>query len=74
MAEESDLEKTEAPTGRRIEQAREQGQVPHSRELGSFLVLIVSAGTIWFLGGSLTQRLADVFRKGLVWDRRVVDD
>jgi hypothetical protein len=39
MAEDSDLEKTEEPTGRRIEQAREQGQVPHSRELGTFLVL-----------------------------------
>jgi len=74
MAEDSDLEKTEAPTGRRIEQAREQGQVPHSRELGSFLVLIVSAGTVWFLGGWFVQRLALVFRKGLVWDRRAVDD
>mgnify|MGYP000045857792 CR=1 FL=1 len=74
MAEDSDLEKTEAPTGRRIEQAREQGQVPHSRELGSFLVLIVSAGTVWFLGGWFVQRLSLVFRKGLVWDRRAVDD
>jgi len=74
MAEESDLEKTEAPTGRRIEQAREQGQVPHSRELGSFLVMMVSAATIWSLGGWFTQRMAQVFRQGLVWDRRVVDD
>ena len=74
MAEDSDLEKTEAPTGRRIEQAREQAQVPHSRELGSFLVLIVSAGTVWFLGGWFVQRLSLVFRKGLVWDRRAVDD
>lgn len=74
MAEDSDLEKTEAPTGRRIEQAREQGQVPHSRELGSFLILIVSAGTVWFLGGWFVQRLSLVFRKGLVWDRRAVDD
>lgn len=42
MAEDSDLEKSEEPTGRRIEQAREQGQVPHSRELGTFLVLVVA--------------------------------
>ena len=74
MAEESDLEKTEAPTGRRIEQAREEGQVPHSRELGTFLVLIVSAATVWFLGGWFSLRLAEVFRKGLVWDRRLVDE
>ena len=74
MAEDSDLEKTEAPTGRRIEQAREQGQVPHSRELGSFLVLIVSAATIWFLGSWFSQRLADLFRRSLAWDSRVVSE
>lgn len=37
MAEDSDLEKSEEPTGRRIEQAREQGQVPHSQNLALFL-------------------------------------
>lgn len=36
MAEDSDLEKTEAPSERRLEQAREKGQVPHSKELGTF--------------------------------------
>ena len=37
MAEDSDLEKTEEPTGRRIEQARERVRSPF-RELGTFLV------------------------------------
>ncbi|MEF8711236.1 MAG: EscU/YscU/HrcU family type III secretion system export apparatus switch protein [Candidatus Accumulibacter propinquus] len=37
MAEESDLEKTEAASSRRLEQAREEGQVPRSREIGAFL-------------------------------------
>ena len=74
MAEESDLEKTEAPSGRRIEQAREEGQVPHSRELGTFLVLIVSAGMVWFMGSWFVQRLAQLFRQGLVWDRTLVTE
>ena len=39
MAEESDLERTEAPSQRRLEQAREEGQVPRSRELNSFALL-----------------------------------
>jgi flagellar biosynthetic protein FlhB len=68
MAEGSDLEKTERPTGRRIEQAREKGQVPHSRELGSFLVLIVAASAFWLLGGWFAERFMALMRKGLSFD------
>lgn len=58
MAEDSDLEKTEDPTSRRIEQAREQGQVPHSRELGTFLVLIVAGSSFWMMGSGGNNRYA----------------
>lgn len=68
MAEESDLEKTEEPTGRRIEQAREKGQVPHSRELGTFLILMVAASTFWGLGGWFLQRFLVIFQKALAID------
>lgn len=68
MAEDSDLEKTEEPTGRRIEQAREQGQVPHSRELGTFLTLIVSASALWLAGGWFAQGALALTRKGLALD------
>lgn len=56
MAEESDLEKTEEPTGRRIEQAREKGQIPQSRELGTFVILIVAALTMWLMSGWFLDR------------------
>ncbi|UCV10954.1 flagellar type III secretion system protein FlhB [Dechloromonas denitrificans] len=65
MAEESDLDKTEEPTGRRIEQAREQGQVPHSRELSTFLVLIVAAAAFWMMGGWFMQRSMVIAKKAL---------
>ncbi|MDR2364539.1 MAG: flagellar type III secretion system protein FlhB [Zoogloeaceae bacterium] len=68
MAEGSDLEKTEQPTGRRIEQAREKGQVPHSRELSSFLTLIVAASAFWLLGGWFAERSMNLMRKGLSFD------
>lgn len=71
MAEDSDLEKTEEPTGRRIEQAREQGQVPHSRELGTFLVLIVAAATVWMMGGWFAQRAMAIMQKGFVIESQV---
>lgn len=68
MAEESDLEKTEDPTGRRIEQAREKGQVPHSRELGTFLVLMTAAAVFWMMGGWLMQRSVIIARKAFTID------
>lgn len=71
MAEDSDLERTEEPTGRRIEKAREEGQIPHSRELSTFLVLIVGAATLWVMGGWLAQRSAAITRKALIIDTQV---
>ncbi|MDA0189703.1 MAG: flagellar biosynthesis protein FlhB [Proteobacteria bacterium] len=68
MAEDSDLERTEPASGRRLEQAREQGQVPRSREVGAFFVLIVSAGVFWFLGSWMVHRVATVMRRGLTLD------
>ncbi len=74
MAEDSDLERTEEPTGRRIEQAREQGQVPHSRELGTFLVLIVAAGMFWVLGAWFVQRSLVIAQHGLSFSPAIVRD
>lgn len=39
MAENDGQEKTEQPTGKRIEDARKKGQVPRSREMGTLCVL-----------------------------------
>ena len=72
MAEESDLEKTEEPTGRRIEQAREEGQVPHSRELGTFLVLMTAAALFWGMGGWLVERSLAIARKSFILENKHV--
>ena len=74
MAEDSDLEKTEPASPRRLEQAREEGQVPQSRELSAFLVLMAGAGALWVTGGWLTQRIAGAVRQGLTFDRSTVFD
>ena len=57
MAEDSDLEKTEDPSPRRLEQAREEGQVPQSRELSTFLVTMTGAATLLLLGGWMAGRV-----------------
>ncbi len=70
MAEESDLEKTEPPSPRRLEKAREEGQVPQSRELTAFLVMAAGAGGLWALSGWFVRRGEDVMRMGLRFDRQ----
>ena len=74
MAEDSDLEKTEPASPRRLEQAREEGQVPQSRELSAFLVLMAGSGALWVTGGWLSQRIAGAVRQGLSFGRETVFD
>jgi flagellar biosynthetic protein FlhB len=74
MAEDSDLEKTEPASSRRLEKAREEGQVPRSRELGAFLILLVSASAFWFLGPWMMQRTMAFVRRGLTIDGALLRD
>ncbi|KGD93136.1 flagellar biosynthesis protein FlhB [Achromobacter sp. RTa] len=74
MAEESDLEKTEAASPRRLEKAREEGQIARSRELGTFMMLAAGVGAIWAGGASLYRSLSGVLRNGLGFDQRIVAD
>jgi len=74
MAEESDLEKTEQPTPRRLEQAREEGQVPQSRELSTFLVLISGVLGLWVMGGWIGTRLLAILRHGWSFERSMAFD
>ncbi len=66
MAEDSDVEKTEPASGRRLERAREEGNVPRSREVGAFLILLVSAGVFWFVGSWVMQRMMLVVQRSLI--------
>lgn len=74
MAEESDLERTEPASSRRLEQAHEEGNVPQSRELMAFMVLAAGAGTFWVLGGWLSQRSSGLLRHGLTFSREAAFD
>ena len=69
MAEESDLERTEPASSRRIEQAREEGNVPQSRELTAFLVLLAATGGLWSLSGWVFSHANGIFRHSLSFGR-----
>lgn len=62
---EHDQERTEKPTARRLEEARKEGRVPRSTELNAAAVLLVAAGSLHFLGGSIGGMLFDIMKSGL---------
>ncbi len=69
MAEESDLEKTEAATPRRREKAREEGQVARSRELASFALLAAGFYGTWLLAAPSGAHLQTMLRGAFTFDR-----
>jgi len=69
MAEDSDLEKTEAATGKRIERAREDGKVVQSKELAVFIQLMAAIGGLMLMGDYIMEKLMTVTRNGLTLDR-----
>ena len=69
MADNSNEDKTEAATPRKIEKAREQGQIVRSRELNTFLMLLVGIGALWGMGGVLYDRLSQVMESALLFER-----
>ncbi len=74
MAEESDEDKTESPTAHRLEKAREEGQIPRSRELTSVLMLLAGLMTLWLGGSLMARRLAAMVASGLRFDHSMVND
>ncbi len=74
MAEESDLERTEPASARRLEKARAEGQVPQSRELMAFLIMAAAIGGVWLNGDWLTGHATGIIRHGLTFDRSAAFD
>lgn len=74
VAEESDLEKTEQATPRRLEQAREEGQVPQSRELSTFLVMMAGVAGLWVMGQWVAGRIVALVKGGLTFEPELARD
>ncbi len=74
MAEDSDAEKTEDPSSRRLEKAREEGDVPRSRELATFTVLMAASAGFWLSGETIIRQLKHMLSEGLSFNRQQVMD
>lgn len=62
MADDSDQEKTEEPTGKRLADAKKKGQIARSRELNTFVMLMVSAALFLMQGNTIGQGLIKMMR------------
>ncbi|MGR4991149.1 flagellar biosynthesis protein FlhB [Vibrio rotiferianus] len=63
MAESDGQERTEEATPRRLQQAKEKGQVARSKELASASVLIVGAVSLMWFGESLARALFSIMSR-----------
>jgi flagellar biosynthetic protein FlhB len=61
-------ERTEEPSQKRLQDARERGQVPRSRELTNFATMIGGSAALVAIGGSLAARMSQMMRRGLSID------
>ena len=57
MADTDPESKTEEPTGKRVEQARSQGDVPKTMDLPQWATLSAVAGVVFMMGGWLARNL-----------------
>jgi len=74
VAEQSESDdRTEEPTARRLQKAREDGQVARSIELPAAGVTLGAIAFLFFAGSNLTERLADGFASAFVFDRKVLE-
>ena len=76
MAEENDnsQEKTEEPTPRRLEKAKEEGQTARSKELATMAVLLAGAGGLLIFGTSLGASIESIMRDSFVIERSAIFD
>lgn len=58
MAEETGQEKTEEPTAKRLQDAREKGDIPRSKELSTTILLLAAAAAILLFGANIINDLS----------------
>ncbi|MBB3225081.1 flagellar biosynthesis protein FlhB [Pseudoduganella umbonata] len=74
MAEDSEAEKTEPASERRLQQAREEGDVPRSREVATFTVLMAAGAGLYIFGATMARQLSATLASGLRLTREQVFD
>lgn len=72
MADNDD--KTEEPTGKRLADAKKKGQIPRSRELNTFVIMITSATLLLVQGEAIGNGLLRIMRTAFQLSRAAIFD
>jgi flagellar biosynthetic protein FlhB len=73
-AEDSELERTEPASQKRLDDARAEGNIARSPELNAFVVTISALGVLWFTGGALMDGMKRLMVQGLTLDSAFVQE
>ena len=65
-------ERSEEPTARRRQQAREKGQVPQSRELNTMLMMLAAGAALIIVGPGMAEGFAEIITTHLAIEREVI--
>jgi flagellar biosynthetic protein FlhB len=60
MASDDDSQKTEDPTGRRVQEARDQGRVPKSIEINNLMMILALTISVVAFGGSMARDILNL--------------
>lgn len=58
----ADEEKTEEATDKKIEDARKDGNVPKSQEVGSFVTLVIALTMLFFMFGFINAKILELYK------------
>ncbi len=72
--EDSSQEKSEQPTPKRLEKAREEGQTPRSRELATTAVLLAGTVGLYVFGQFIADSMVGIMRYNFAFDRAAAFD
>ncbi len=72
--EDSSAEKSEEPTSKRLEKAREDGEVCRSKELNTLVVLLAGATAMLMFGNTMAVYLSDMMQYNFSVEREVLLD
>ncbi len=67
-------EKSEQPTAKRKNKARDEGQVANSKELNTTVMLLAAAASLLVLGGGIVDQLQSILRSSFTLEREVMLD
>ena len=74
MAEDSDQERSEEPTSKRLEDARKKGQIARSREFNTFAILVVGTGLLWVYGARMIEDMGRLMSRQMSLSRELIFD